>query len=150
MNPKVWLLLARAREDVEFAEDILHTANAWRAAHDAYYAMFHAAEALLLSLGITTSSHGETHGAFGQHFAKTRVLDPKFHRYLIDAFNARITADYDATVTLPKEDAEVLVAQAREFVAATERYLSAHETRQTTYRSAICHHRDALRRDAPT
>ena len=129
MNPKVWLLLARAREDLQFAEDVLQTGTAWRAAHDAYYAMVHAAEALLLSLGITTSSHSETHGAFGRHFAKTRALDPKFHRFLVDAFDARITADYDVTVTLQRKEVEPLLAQAREFVAATEQYLSAHETR---------------------
>lgn len=128
MNPKVWLLLERAREDLAAAGDILETERPWRAATDAYYAMFHAAEALLLSLGMETSSHAATQAAFGQQFAKTARLDPKFHRYLLNAFDKRITADYDVTVKLRAEDVKTLVAQAEEFVAAAERYLESTGT----------------------
>ena len=122
MNPKVWLLLERARDDLSFAEDTFRSGRS-RAASDAYYAMFHAAEALLLALGLELSSHSATHAAFGLHFAKTRKLDPKLHRYLMDAFDTRITADYDVTVRLKPEEVEVLLAHAKEFVAAAEEYL---------------------------
>ncbi len=123
MNPKVWLLLERAREDLEAARDVLRTERPWRAATDAYYAMFHAAEALLLSLNIEMSSHSATQAAFGQHFAKTGRLDPRLHRHLLNAFDKRITADYDVTVKLRMEEVEELTAQAEEFVAAADRYL---------------------------
>lgn len=123
MNPKVWLLLERAREDLAAAGDTLRTPRPWRAASDAYYAMFHAAEALLLSLDVEVSSHAATQAAFGQRFAKTGKLHPKLHRYLLNAFDKRISADYDVTVKLPVEDVEELVAQAREFIAAAEQYL---------------------------
>jgi len=123
VNPKVWPLLERAREDFSAAEDVLRTERPWRAATDAYYAMFHAAEALLLSLDIEVSSHSATQAAFGQQFAKTAKLDPKLHRYFLNAFDKRITADYDVTVKLRTEEVAELVGQAREFVAAAERYL---------------------------
>ena len=123
MNPKVWLLLDRAREDLAAAGDVLETERPWRAATDAYYAMFHAAEALLLSLDIETSSHSATQAAFGLQFAKTARLDRKFHRYLLNAFEQRITTDYDVTVRLRAEEVKELVAQAEEFVAAAEQYL---------------------------
>ena len=123
MNPHVWLFLDRAREDLLAAADALGTPRPWRAASDAYYAMFHAAQALLLTLGLRFSSHGGTHAAFGLHFAKTGRLDPKLHRYPIDAFEARLTADYDITVHLPLENVHTMVARAKEFVAAAEAYL---------------------------
>jgi uncharacterized protein (UPF0332 family) len=122
VNPKVWQLLERAREDIEAAGDILRTAHPERAADDAYYAMFHAAEALLLSLGLETSSHSATHAAFGLHFSKTGVLNEKLHRYLINAFNARVTATYDVTVKLRLEQVQEVLSWAKEFVAAAEEY----------------------------
>lgn len=65
--------LAGARRDLEAGE-------AGLASDRAYYAMFHAAEALLLVRELNFSSHGAVHGAFGREYAKTRELDPKFHR----------------------------------------------------------------------
>lgn len=127
MSPKVWQFLERAREDLQFAEDVLKTTLPERAASDAYYAMFHAAEALLLSIGLEMSSHSATHSSFGVHFAKTGKLDPKLHRYLVDAFNARLTTDYDVTVKLGLEDVREILTQAKEFVAAAEEYLNARE-----------------------
>ena len=123
MNPKVWQLLERAHEDIEAAEDVLRTIHPERAAGDAYYAMFHAAEALLLTVGLELSSHSATHSAFGLNFAKTGKLDSRLHRYMINAFNARLTADYDVTVKLRLEEVQEILTQAKEFVAAADDYL---------------------------
>jgi uncharacterized protein (UPF0332 family) len=54
-------------------------------------------------------------------------LDPKFHRYLIEAFDRRITADYDVTVRLGPEEAAEAVTQAKESAAAAEQYLNTLE-----------------------
>lgn len=70
MNPKVWSLLGRAHEDLAAAGELLQGSHPEHAASAAYYGMSHAAEALLLSIGIEVSSHGATHAAFGVHFAK--------------------------------------------------------------------------------
>jgi len=123
VNPKVWQLLERAHEDIEAAEDVFRTIHPERAASDAYYAMFHAAEAPLLSLGVETSSHSATHSIFGLQFSKTGKLDPKYHRYILDAFESRLAADYDVTVKLRLEEVQEILTQAKEFVAAADDYL---------------------------
>ena len=125
MNPKVGLLLERAREDLRVAQELFERAHTGHASSTAYYAMFHAAEALLLSLGIEVSSHSATHAAFGVHFAKTGKLDPALHRSLIQAFNKRIAADYDVAIQLPAEEVEAMLDQAGKFVAAAEELLNA-------------------------
>lgn len=56
--------------------------------------MFYVAEALLAERDLEFKKHAAVHAAFGEHFAKTRSLDPKYHRWLLDAFDQRITADY--------------------------------------------------------
>lgn len=52
--------------------------------------MFYVAEALLNEKKLSFSKHGNIHAAYGEHFAKTKVLDPKFHRWLIDSFDKRL------------------------------------------------------------
>ena len=47
--------------------------------------MFYLAQVLLLSRGLSFSSHAAVIAAFSKEFAKTGVLDVRFHRCLIDA-----------------------------------------------------------------
>jgi uncharacterized protein (UPF0332 family) len=49
---------------------------------------------MLLSKGLTFSSHSAVIAAYGKEFAKTGLLDPKFHRYIIDAQERREIGHY--------------------------------------------------------
>ncbi len=89
----------------------------------AYYAMFYVAEALLSERGLRFRKHGGVHAAFGEHFAKTKVLDSKYHRWLLEAFNKRVSADYGVEARLTAEDAKVVIQQAREFLKTAQDYL---------------------------
>jgi uncharacterized protein (UPF0332 family) len=89
----------------------------------AYYAMFYVAEALLEERGLSFSKHGGVHGAFGEHYVKTGIFDPKFHRWLLNAFDQRIEGDYGVEIVTASEDAAQLISQAEEFLEAAYRYL---------------------------
>lgn len=81
MNGEIQAEMAVAHQALLAAEH-LHRLNLPRdAATRTYFAMFHAASAILLAEGKRFQSHGETIGAFGLLFAKTRRVDPRFHRY---------------------------------------------------------------------
>lgn len=54
------------------------------------------------------SSHSAVVAAYGKEFAKTSLLDPKFHRYIIDAQERRQIGHYG------DEAEEVTEEQARE------------------------------------
>lgn len=118
-------LLDKAAENLSAAQDLIRGHHFEVAASRAYYVMFYAAEAVLLEDGVEFSSHGAVQGAFGERFAKTGRLDPMFHRYLLDAYRARQSVDYDAPADLSKDDAETLVQRAQEFVLAVRRVLGA-------------------------
>jgi len=85
--------------------------------------------AALLRSGATEKlrfrKHGGVHSAFGEHFAKTGLLDAKFHRWLIDAFDLRSTADYGLDVPLTSDDATQTIARAEEFLTAARGLLDA-------------------------
>jgi uncharacterized protein (UPF0332 family) len=80
-------------------------------------------EALLINERLQFSSHGAVHAAFGQHFVKAGRVDPKFHRYLLDTFRSRQTADYDSLPEVSEQSAREMLTQAREFLSMTEQRL---------------------------
>jgi uncharacterized protein len=89
----------------------------------AYFAMFHAATAMPLAEGKSFESHGETIGAFGRFFAKSRRVDRKFHRDLIDAEDFREIADYSRDTTISSEKASKTIEAAIEFLVMAEKFL---------------------------
>ena len=123
MNEISRKFLDKAARAVGAAARELASHDAELAVARAYYAMFYIAEALLNEKGLRFRKHGGVHGAFGEHFVKTGQLDPKYHRWLLAAFERRITADYDVEETVESQEAAEMIAQAREFLEAAERYL---------------------------
>lgn len=108
---------------VDAAKVLLRENNNDFAAGRAYYGMFYVAQALLNERGLHFRKHSAVHAAVGEHFAKTAVLDNKFHRWLLDASDKRLLADYDAEMTLGREDVEQMIAQAEEFLETASRHL---------------------------
>ena len=47
--------------------------------------MFYIAEAFLVGENLSFSKHSAVISKFGELFARTSKIDPKFHRYLINA-----------------------------------------------------------------
>jgi uncharacterized protein (UPF0332 family) len=70
------------------------------------------------------SSHSAVVTAYGKEFAKTRLLDPKFHRYIIDAQVLRETGHYgSASEEVTDEEASTSYQWAEEFMQAVKPYL---------------------------
>ena len=120
-------LLQKADRAVAAAEKLV-AIDAESGISRAYYAMFYVAEALLAERDLEFKKHAAVHAAFGEHFAKTRSLDPKYHRWLLDAFDQRITADYRVGAELTAYDARTLVEQAKEFLSAARAFLASHKS----------------------
>lgn len=85
--------------------------------------MFHAAEALLLSRGLEYTSHRASLAAYAREFAKGGLLPPRFHRALLDAYEARLSADYESAFTVDSETARRYLDSAKEFVASAAKFL---------------------------
>jgi uncharacterized protein (UPF0332 family) len=118
-------LLDKAVDSIEGAEILLTNGKAEIAVGRAYYAMFYVAEALLNEKDLRFGKHGNVHAAYGEHFAKTKLLDPKFHRWLMNSFDARQIGDYAVDTGIETENALTVIHQAREFLAAARNYLDA-------------------------
>ena len=124
MKPISSKLLEKASRAIHAAEVLLREGDIDFAAGRIYYAMFYCAKAMLVHLGlIEFTKHAAVHAAYGENFAKTQLLEPKFHRWLIQSFDKRLKADYDVDDVLKLEDVELMIQQAHEFLDAVRQYL---------------------------
>ncbi|MCK6585082.1 MAG: HEPN domain-containing protein [Anaerolineales bacterium] len=123
MRQEVSELLDKARRSIKTAEKILKDGEVDFAGSRAYYAMFYIAEALLLEKGLAFSSHSAIIANFGREFAKTKILNPKFHNYLIKSQDRRNIGDYAIGSHLTEEEVHEMLTWAKEFLRAGENYL---------------------------
>ncbi|HRY42724.1 MAG TPA: HEPN domain-containing protein [Thermoanaerobaculia bacterium] len=125
MNEASAAFLAKAERALDAAETLLREGHAEFASGRAYYAMFYAAEAMLAEAGEAFRKHSGVHAAFGRRFAQGGELDPKFHRWLLDAHDARLADDYGFESALTNEDVRTMLDRAAEFLGATRSWLAA-------------------------
>ena len=116
-------LLIKAAASLEAARSLHRDGFNGFAAARAYYAMFYVPQAFLEGEGLSFSKHSEVIGAFGLHFAKTGRLPSDLHRYLRDAQDVRLEADYDYVETVTAERAAQQIERAATFLSAAERHL---------------------------
>jgi uncharacterized protein (UPF0332 family) len=128
VKPETQKLLDKARRALRAADTLLHGGDADFAAGRAYYAMFYTTEALLHEHDLRSRKHSGVIALFGESFAKTGSMDAKYHRWLLDAFDKRILADYGVDAVLTRDDAAQMIAQAREFLGAAIHLLSRSTT----------------------
>jgi len=116
-------LLEKAARAIQAAERLAADGFPEVAVGRAYYAMFYVAEAILAAKGLRYTKHGGVHAAFGEHVVKTGEMDARYHRWLLDAFDRRITADYAIEASVQPEEAARMIEQAKGFLEAGRRLL---------------------------
>ena len=116
MKEEVGAHLARAQELLRASADLLGHGFKADSISRSYYAMFHAATAVLLLMGVERTSHKAIIAAFGEFVVKKGFLETRYHGYLRNAFEARSESDYLPSPGEIAEDADVILEQAREFV----------------------------------
>jgi len=115
--------IEKSQEKLDAGRSLLNDGFIDDAISRAYYSMFHAASALLLSEGITIESHSALKTMFGLYFVKTGKIDKKFGRWLNKLKDERENGDYDIFTSFEKEDAELDIKKAEEFLEEMKRYL---------------------------
>ena len=123
MNPEVKALIEKAKRSQKAASNLFKDGDIDFSASRAYYSLFYIASALLLSRGLSFSSHSGVIANFGKEFSKTGVLDPKYYNYLIESQDRRNIGDYGIMVVVTEEQTKEILEWAKEFIKAAENYL---------------------------
>lgn len=116
-NEEIKAELTAAKEALDDAESNMSENRFRTAISRAYYAIFHAARAVVWTRGLAPKTHKGLARQFGQYVVRARLTDKRFNKILKDAADERELADYNAmTGSFEKEDVVSLVSEAREFV----------------------------------
>lgn len=89
----------------------------------AYYAIFYAANALLVMRGLSRSKHSGVIAAFRQHFVKPGLIEAEYSRIYGRLMDDRHKADYDLEADVEPERATEDIESARSFVVRVRRQL---------------------------
>ncbi len=121
-KPEVWLSLSAGK--LAEAKDLLRLEH-WRGTvSSAYFAMFYAAKAALVSVGVDVQKHKGIGSNLSEHFVKTGLLDQDYNRLLMQAMRAREISDYDPHETITEAGAQQAVANAEKFVEAIKKVIT--------------------------
>lgn len=123
MKAETGRLLDKAGHAIRAAQILLDADEGDFAAGRAYYAMFYVAEALLIERGKRFRKHSAVHAAFGEQFTKAGLLESKYHRWLLDAFDRRIVSDYDTTGEVSPHEVRETINRAKDFLTQANRFL---------------------------
>lgn len=110
--------IARARAKLAAAERLLASGDHDDAISRAYYAAFHAALALLLTVGLSPRSHDGTLSLFGLHFVKAGLLDASHGRALRRIKEDRENGDYAEVTFFDAAEARTRLDEARRLLEA--------------------------------
>jgi len=116
-------LIVKAQKYLNSANLLLENRDYDSSVSRSYYAMFYAAEALLLSKNLKFSSHKGVISAFGEHFVKTGLFGKEIRRKLQKAFDERQRSDYSFQAIISKEDAGQILQDGLEFLEEAKIYL---------------------------
>ena len=117
--------LLRAEKALRSAKLLLENKEIEDAVSRVYYAMFHAAKAILFSKDVKTKTHTGTISSFGEHIVKTGILDEEYADMLRKAFDLRQKSDYEIYTELDEELVRETVNNAEKFIGKVRELLNA-------------------------
>ncbi len=115
--------IEKADKKLSVARRLLETEDFEDAVSRAYYAVYHAAQALLLSEGERAETHKGVVTLFGLLFVKTGKFKKNLGKYLANLKDDRERSDYEVFSYIDKETAETAVTETEEFIRECKEYL---------------------------
>ena len=116
--------IAKARNTVLQAETLFNIQQYIGAVNRAYYAMFYAALAILMTKGLGTSKHAGVISLLDKEFVSKGEIDPAWSRKMRNAFNLRSWGDYDEQAIITEAQARQILVDAETFVAWAKQWLT--------------------------
>ncbi len=117
------IYLARAEDELLDVKALLETQRYTAAVSRSYYAMFHAAQALLISKGIETYTHSWVSIQFHKTFIKSGTFSIEMGKSFTRILDRRIKSDYEIGFKATKEEAESSYKDAMNFIGQVKIYL---------------------------
>lgn len=85
-------------------------------ANRAYYALYHAVMAMMVSDGFSPKTHSGLITEFGREYVLTGKIDPKYSKVLSQMRSIRKNCDYDVFYYTNREEMEPILITVRELI----------------------------------
>ena len=122
-NQEIGLYIQQAHRMLRVASLNLAEGFLASAINRAYYAIFYAANALLVTQGLTRGKHSGVIAAFRRQFVKAGHIEIEYGEIYGRVMDDRHISDYDIEATIEPERAETDLDDARRFVDRAVRFL---------------------------
>jgi len=119
--------MAKAKEDLDTAEENLENGKYRASVNRSYYAVFHALRAVTALDRFDSGKHSGIIAYFNQHYVKSGIFDKEISKMIDSCYRLREKADYDDFFLAAKEDAVMQLDKARRIICTVEAYLTTKE-----------------------
>lgn len=116
--------LSKAEQYLEDAQRTLKLEMYDTSANRSYYAIFHAARAVLALDGLDFKKHSGVISNFQMRYIKTGIFDKQLSNIIKSAFSLRTESDYEDFYVISKAEVEQQVKEAEIFYNAVKEYIN--------------------------
>ena len=110
-----------AKERIDAAELLFNDGKLADAVNRAYYSAFHAATALLHSIGRDAKTHSGLISEVGLQLIGKGLLEKRYGRIIRRLFEARETSDYVVGAIFEKQEVKEMLDEAKSFLQIAEK-----------------------------
>ncbi len=127
--------LSKAEQYLEDAKRTLELEMYDTSANRSYYAIFHAARAVLALDGLDFKKYSGVISNFQMRYIKTGIFDKQLSNIIKSAFSLRTESDYEDFYVIAKADVETQVKEADIFYHAISEYIHEKKNQNDNPRS---------------
>lgn len=113
----------KSLQSLEIARDLFSKGYHGDSSSKAYYAVFHALQAVLLTKGLTHSKHQQVIGSFNKECIHTGLFPKDFSKWIERLFKDRQISDYEYLTTISRDSAKEDLKRAETIILAIAEYL---------------------------
>ena len=122
LRQEILARLRKAERRLKVARDLHRQAEYEDSVSPSYYAVYHAAQAALLTEGLRAETHRGLSTLFGLHLVEPGKLPRKLAKYLRNVRDDREEGDYEVYSDLDEEDSRTALREAEEFLRTIEEF----------------------------
>ncbi len=113
----------KAQETVEDIRFFIENEKLVVAVNRIYYGIYYVLSALAVKYQFSTSKHTQLLGWFNKNFVKENKIERKYAKYIQEAFEKRMKADYELFVKFTKADVNDLFGKMKEIISEIKQLL---------------------------
>ena len=115
----------RARDELKAARVLHENGFYYKSITSAYYAVYHAAKAVLLLKGIVPQSHEGVERMFSLYYVKTKEMSVDMGKIIGRLMKLREEADYYPEATFSFDDSSDAIEKAEAFINEVKKFFEA-------------------------